>query len=110
MEFLQQLSWKGNVRELENLMHRMLAQESEGMLSTRSIPGEYAGTLRDEAGGGELELSLTAPKRLGTLKEIEKEHIAYILKHTEGNKTEAAKILGLKRTTLVERMKKLGMM
>jgi transcriptional regulator with PAS, ATPase and Fis domain len=111
IEYLQQLPWNGNVRELENLIHRMMAQEREGMLSTRSIPADLSGARGPESGqGGELELSLTNPKRLGTLKDIEKEHIAFVLKHTDGNKTEAAKILGLKRTTLVERMKKLGMM
>jgi DNA-binding NtrC family response regulator len=41
---------------------------------------------------------------------MERDHIRYVLQHTEGNKSEAAKILGLKRTTLIERMKKLGMM
>jgi sigma-54 specific flagellar transcriptional regulator A len=44
------------------------------------------------------------------LQDVEEEHISYVLKSTDGNKTEAAKILGLKRTTLVEKMKKLGMM
>ena len=111
IEFLQQMPWKGNVRELENLIHRMMAQETEGVLNTKSLPSEFTSQRRHEsAASGELELSLSAPKRLGTLKDIEKEHIGFILKHTDGNKTEAAKILGLKRTTLVEKMKKLGMM
>ena len=110
---LQGYPWKGNVRELENLINRMIAQSAEAMLSTKMLPSEYAAPVSatgESSAGSDLELSLKAPRRLSPLKEVEKEHIAFVLKHTEGNKTEAAKILGLKRTTLVERMKKLGMM
>ncbi|MCB2205517.1 sigma 54-interacting transcriptional regulator [bacterium] len=113
VEHLKSIPWKGNVRELENLINRMIAQSTEEMLITKMLPSEYTGdAVRRDAGtsGSDLELSLRAPKRLSTLKEMEKEHINFVLKHTDGNKTEAAKILGLKRTTLVERMKKLGMM
>ncbi|MBN1448186.1 MAG: sigma 54-interacting transcriptional regulator [Bacteroidetes bacterium] len=111
LEYLQRLEWKGNVRELENLINRMIAQSAEPMLTTHMLPADYAGNrAKGERDGGDLELSLKAPRRLNTLKEIEKEHIGFVLKHTDGNKTEAAKILGLKRTTLVEKMKKLGMM
>jgi Nif-specific regulatory protein len=110
---LQGYPWKGNVRELENLINRMIAQSGEAMLSTKMLPAEYAPVLSGadaSASGSDLELSLKAPRRLSSLREVEKEHISFVLKHTDGNKTEAAKILGLKRTTLVERMKKLGMM
>ncbi|MDT8324668.1 MAG: sigma 54-interacting transcriptional regulator, partial [Bacteroidota bacterium] len=109
---LQGYPWKGNVRELENLINRMIAQSGEAMLSTKMLPAEYSSALSnaDAGAGSDLELSLKAPRRLSSLRDVEKEHIAFVLKHTGGNKTEAAKILGLKRTTLVERMKKIGMM
>ncbi|GEM_PF-73476 len=111
LEHLQALEWNGNVRELENLINRMIARSSEAVLTTSILPADYAGgARRTDTGDGDLELSLKAPRRLNTLKEIEKEHITFVLKHTDGNKTEAAKVLGLKRTTLVEKMKKLGMM
>ena len=108
---LQALEWNGNVRELENLINRMIARSSEAVLTTSMLPADYTGSARrTHAEDGDLELSLKAPRRLNTLREIEKEHIGFVLRHTDGNKTEAAKILGLKRTTLVEKMKKLGMM
>ena len=111
LELLKQMPWNGNVRELENLINRMIAQASDEMLTTQMLPSDYSGSSSSGAQStGDLELSLKAPRRLNTLKEVEKEHIAYELKHTDGNKTEAAKVLGLKRTTLVEKMKKLGMM
>ena len=112
VEFLQKLPWNGNVRELENLVNRMTAQAQEEMLTTRMLPSDYS--LQQKTAGegerGDFEVSLKAPRRLQSLQDMEKEHISFVLRHTEGNKTEAAKILGLKRTTLVEKMKKLGMM
>jgi Nif-specific regulatory protein len=109
---LQQHSWKGNVRELENLINRMIAQSTEPVLTSKMLPQEYSTASRQPVGNGksDVSVSLRAPKRLLTLVDIEKEHIAFVLKHCDGNKTEAAKVLGLKRTTLVEKMKKLGMM
>ncbi|MBE0643385.1 MAG: sigma 54-interacting transcriptional regulator [Bacteroidetes bacterium] len=112
IEYLQKLQWNGNVRELENLVNRLIAQSQEEMLTTRMIPSDYATAQKSAASTerGDFEVSLKSPHRLGTLQDIEKEHITFVLRHTDGNKTEAAKILGLKRTTLVEKMKKLGMM
>ncbi|MBR9977292.1 MAG: sigma 54-interacting transcriptional regulator [Bacteroidetes bacterium] len=112
VEFLQKLSWNGNVRELENLVNRLIAQAQDEVLTTRLLPSDYldAANHVTESDRGDFEVSLKAPRRLGSMRDMEKEHISFVLKHTEGNKTEAAKILGLKRTTLVERMKKLGMM
>jgi transcriptional regulator with PAS, ATPase and Fis domain len=112
IEFLQKLSWNGNVRELENLMNRLIAQAQEEMLTMRMLPSDYVDARKSALSSdrSDFEVSLKAPQRLSTLKDIEKEHIAFVLKATEGNKTEAAKILDLKRTTLVEKMKKLGMM
>ncbi len=112
VEHLQRLPWKGNVRELENLINRLIAQGNEAVLTTKMLPQEYAtaGKDGDTQGTGELGVSLRAPQRLMTLVDLEKEHISFVLKHSDGNKTEAARILGLKRTTLVEKMKKLGMM
>lgn len=112
VDFLQKLPWNGNVRELENLVNRMIAQSPGEMLTARMLPADYAAPRKSapDAERGEFEVSLKSPRRLQSLQDMEKEHIAFVLRHTEGNKTEAAKILGLKRTTLVEKMKKLGMM
>lgn len=112
VEWLQRQAWNGNVRELENLVNRMLAQAREETLTTRMLPADYVemSAAQQRGAPGEFEVSLKGPQRLASLMDVEKEHINFVLRHTEGNKTEAARILGLKRTTLVERMKKLGMM
>jgi Nif-specific regulatory protein len=111
LTILMQQQWRGNVRELENLINRLLAQNQDEMLSSRHIPEEYSGQ-----GSGplsspkEIQVQLKSPTRLQSLVEMEREHILYVLQHAKGNKTEAAKILDLKRTTLIEKMKKLGLM
>ncbi len=112
IEYLQKLPWNGNVRELENLVNRLIAQSQEEMLTSRMLPSDYVSVQKVNASPdrADFEVSLKSPQRLGTLQDVEKEHIAFVLKSADGNKTEAAKILGLKRTTLVEKMKKLGMM
>lgn len=109
VEHLTKLPWLGNVRELENLISRMLVFASEEILSLKHLPSDFTKDQQITQKDGST-ISIRAPKRLMTLNEAEREYINYILQQTKGNKTEAAKILDLKRTTLVERMKKLGMM
>ncbi len=97
MDMLQAYRWPGNVRELENVIERAVIVSS----------------------GKQLELGDWLPKSTGssgasqtpTLEELEKEHILDMLELTgwrvSGEKG-AAKILGMKPTTLEARMKKLG--
>lgn len=63
---------------------------------------------------GRVSMEQSAPEDdtagLRTLDEVIVGHIETVLHATQGNKTDAARILGIKRTTLVEKMKKLGMM
>ncbi|MDH7514406.1 MAG: sigma 54-interacting transcriptional regulator, partial [Bacteroidota bacterium] len=109
LEVLKTLPWKGNVRELENLINRMLTQAESDLLTTRDLPPEYQ-SAASQGPSAEIPVTLGMPRRLVTLQQIEREHILFVLQHTKGNKTEAARILGVKRTTLIERMKKLGLM
>ncbi|MFH1490757.1 MAG: sigma-54 dependent transcriptional regulator [Pseudomonadota bacterium] len=93
--FLQKRAWPGNVRELENLMERaILLVESDVIspgdlenisLSEQAMPGPSAG----EGAGGTL-----------TLKDVEKKMIFKALDSHEGNRTHAAKVLGISVRTL----------
>ncbi|MBL0174417.1 MAG: sigma 54-interacting transcriptional regulator [Ignavibacteria bacterium] len=108
---LRRFPWKGNVRELENLVNRMIAQAAEDVLSTRDLPGDYNPDAQaPQTGSSDMHVSFHAGQRLMSLSQAEREHIQFVLQHAKGNKTEAAKLLGLKRTTLIEKMKKLGIM
>jgi transcriptional regulator with GAF, ATPase, and Fis domain len=90
-------AWPGNVRELQNVIERAVILSS----ATRFDLGQL---IAPAAGGG-------AKHPTRTLEEVEREHIAAVLAQTGwrvSGERGAAKILGLKRTTLEARMKKLG--
>ncbi len=94
MDMLQQYPWPGNVRELRNVIERAM------ILSTRST------LIIDRLESKDPTLT---PNR--TLEEIERNHIEDVLESVQWRvygKNGAAKILGLKPSTLQHRMKKLG--
>ncbi len=99
MEALTRWNWPGNVRELENLIER-------AVILTRGTALHVP--LAELRGGGETAAAATA---LTTLEEAEREHILRALGETRwvvGGPAGAAARLGLKRTTLQSRMRKLG--
>ena len=110
MDYCVQAPWPGNVRELENFIHRVMVSTQSDVLTTKDIPAGEASSRQAVPYGETKAIDFKPPRRISSLDEAMRDHIQYVLKHVEGNKTEAAKILGLKRTTLIERMKKLGMM
>src|SRR3979409_609822 len=95
MRKLERLSWPGNVRELENLVERSVILTSGKQLAV-SLP--------DKPGG-----AIDAAEVIGNFEEQEK--IVNILKETKGRVSGpngAASRLGVKRSTLLDRMKRLG--
>ena len=98
MDLLRMHEWSGNIRELENFIHRSV------ILST-------GGVLRPPL--GELKTIIKSSRQAGTptLAEVEREHILQVLRETNGlvgGRDGAAARLGIARTTLVYRMRKLG--
>ncbi|MBE9532132.1 MAG: sigma-54-dependent Fis family transcriptional regulator, partial [Proteobacteria bacterium] len=87
--------WRGNVRELENVMERAVLMSSGESLTLDNL---YYG----EEPPVRSKLSNVADK---TIKEMEKELILMALKDTEGNKTKAAKKLGISIRTLRNKLK-----
>jgi formate hydrogenlyase transcriptional activator len=95
LERLQRHSWPGNVRELRNLIERAMIVCSGRTLNIDLPPGSQD------------QLGLEAP----TLEDTERNHIISVLDQTGwriSGQGGAAEILGLKRTTLQSKMKKLG--
>jgi len=84
--------WPGNVRELRNVMERAVLLAGGAVLDTGDFP------------------SLLASPPLGpsiaTLEEVERDHIAKVLASTGGNKSEAARLLGVNRSTLYEKLER----
>ncbi len=103
--------WPGNVRELKNLVNRMLAFAERDHIDVDDIPDDLS--IREtppESPVTPLESAESfIVSRVDPLRAVESRYIQFVLKHTGGNKTAAAKLLGLKRTTLLMRMKKLGL-
>ena len=92
---LKNFSWPGNVRELENLAQRLLVNADNNTLDVADLPETMRRKMRPTAEG------------LKTLGEVEEEHILRVLESTDGNKTQAAAILGIDRKTLREKLKRI---
>ncbi len=98
---LESYSWPGNVRQLENMVERIVALSEDERIMLSDIPGN----IRDEVLTTVSEQGVDLVK---TVNEIEKKMICDALALAKGVKAKAAGMLGLNRTTLVEKMRRLG--
>lgn len=94
-EALLQYPWPGNVRELENLMQRLVVMNPGEAIKVPHLPKYMRFTVTGERGLDR------------TLAEVEREHIRNVLALVGGNKTQAARILGIDRKTLRQKLKRL---
>lgn len=99
MELLKNYSFPGNIRELMNIINSAIIVESGKELRKQSLPN-YFWTNQ------ELNTENDEHTNLGTLEEIEKEHIKKILEYTNQNRTKASEILGISRVNLISKIKK----
>jgi two-component system response regulator FlrC len=90
--------WKGNVRELENVIERAVLVSGSGLIRCEHLFLEEAAP--EGAGQPNAAASPLAEQPLSTLREMEKKLIARSLQETGGNRTHAAKILGISVRTL----------
>jgi two-component system, NtrC family, response regulator HydG len=90
---LTRYDWPGNVRELQNIMQRLVVMVEGNTIDVTDLP-----TL----------MRYSAPRDAGldrSLADVEAEHIKNVLTSVKGNKSHAAKILGIDRKTLREKLK-----
>jgi two-component system response regulator HydG len=90
--------WPGNVRELENTIERMVAMAKGGQFVLDALPKKII-----EYRPRRLELSL-APDQLVTLHEMELRYMRQVLARVNGNKSQAARILGIDRRSLYRKL------
>ena len=130
---LDQFPWKGNVRELENLIHHMTILYGGSQVGFHDLPEKYrcaplphpqtppspAQTKVEEERLSEQQMLFASTSSITSemwqesgvdfnalVNDFETQLIVYALKSTQGNKKEAARLLNLKRTTLREKIKK----
>src|SRR5439155_3526824 len=84
MEALTSYAWPGNVRELRNLMERVVLLEDGPLVRLEHLPSELLGR------GSGIPVSTAESRAFGvsTLAQLEAEHIAQVLRLTEGNKSQ----------------------
>ena len=113
-ECMQRYSWPGNVRELANLIERLTVLHPGGRVEVEDLPAE----IRGATGSGESSINLQ-PARDEVLadnfdlkeylRSTEETLIRQALEATDGVVSNAAKLLQIKRTTLSEKVKRLGL-
>jgi DNA-binding NtrC family response regulator len=107
MEQLCAYPWPGNVRELENLMERLVILCAEGEVRTEDLPDQFA-----QPSAPTVAVPQLPPSGLSfrdVVDDFETDLILQALEQTHWNKNRAARLLGLNRTTLLEKIKKKGL-
>ena len=101
-DLLMRYDWPGNVRELENIIERAVIMSRAEVITPLELPNNLQ-ELDEELKDSQVNLT---PGR--SLKEVEKAMILRTLEETGGNRTHAARILGITRRTLQLRLKDYG--
>jgi len=105
MVHLWEYDWPGNVRELENLLERLVILSEDGHIQLEHLPPSIRSFIsekkipRPALGDEGLDLN-------SAVEEFENRLIEEALRRTKGNKQAAARLLGLKRTTLVAKLRR----
>jgi DNA-binding NtrC family response regulator len=93
LEALKKHNWKGNIRELRNVIERSVILAEDEILQTNSLGFNF------------INLSGGIHSGLFKLKDLEKKHIRDVLNYCKGNKTKAAEMLDIGVTTLYNKLK-----
>ncbi len=112
LDLFMELPWEGNVRELRNVIERSYIMAKGEFIDIEDLPVEYkeikgkdpTQSIDDDI--NDIDMLEESPT---TLEELEKRYIAKVLKMTSGNRSKAARILGLSRRSLYRKLKKYGL-
>jgi len=95
-EMMRRYNWPGNIRELRNSIERIMILEDTDQIEYGMLPASVRGE-RDEV-----------PEGPPTLEDMERDYILKVLKEEGGNMSQAAKVLGISRHTIMRKMEKWG--
>jgi Nif-specific regulatory protein len=99
---MQQYAWPGNVRELRNAIERAVALNDKPYLEANDL---WLSSIEPVSSGQHVAV-VFKPQ---SLEDVEKRHIRETLRHTDWNKSRAAEILGIERSTLDRKIKTYGL-
>ncbi|MFX0211849.1 MAG: sigma-54-dependent transcriptional regulator, partial [Candidatus Hodarchaeota archaeon] len=91
IEFILNYSWPGNVRELENMIEHGVILSKDNVINLAELPSDILQPL---------------PTQEKTIEAVTRNHIFIVLEETKGNISKAANILGIRRMTLYNKLKK----
>ena len=103
MSVMMAYKWKGQVRELENVIERSVLLTDNEYLHVEDLPR----SIRDVSDSEQVDMD--TDKLEQAVQIFEKHHIQSMLKRTDGNKSEAARLLGIDPSTLYRKMERLGL-
>lgn len=112
MKYLMEYSYPGNIRELKNMIERMVILTTDKIIDVEDLPLEIkmkADTVENKTVVGVGPLKDILEQEIYSLAEVEKVVIAIALQKTRWNKQETSKLLGIGRTTLYEKIRKYGL-
>jgi two-component system response regulator HydG len=95
--------WPGNVRELRNVMERAVALTTSDSISPADLPERIR-----QHRANHIVLDAADATSLAPLEQVEQRYILQVLDAVHGNRTQAARILGLDRKTLYRKLKQYG--
>ena len=98
---LEEYDWPGNARELRNVIERAVLMSSGKTVRVQDLPSQLTDSLKQKQDTRESGLD-------AALAEIEKSMIRQALHDAGENQSRAARLLQINRTTLISRMKRLG--
>lgn len=112
MRLLEAHEWPGNIRELENLMERLIVLKDEGgVIMPKDLPDKIRQARQAAAAANaQVDLSAEGIDFNEAIDNYERELIVTALQRVNGVKKKAAEYLNLNRTTLIEKMKRKGLL
>ena len=109
MHILSHYGWPGNIRELENLVERLAILKGGGIVDVPDLPEKYRGIESTSRAQASMEFSTEGMDFNSAVDAFENALIIRALEKTGWNRNQAAMLLKLNRTTLVEKIKKKGL-
>ncbi len=106
LKVMQNYEWPGNVRELQNIMERVAILKRVGFVELEDLPERFFGDHPPPPQMG-LYVPSEGMDMAEALSKLETNLLKQALQKADGNKAQAARLLGLNRTTLVEKVKRL---